>query len=455
MQRENPQPPSDYRPAPKPSYDLIKDNRTRWNSWFDAAVRALELRNAIDDFVDEQLNDYNLALSRFNTRRSQGRKPPKVPSLVHDRLTNDNWHVIARYVEVLRPCKQATMKLQGNVKTTAKRGAVKGAIWQVLPVYNEMLSAFEDSRVVTQPAVNQASQDHPSPAPSQSYTPSPQPRRTTRSSQHASTATICDNSDSNSPQDGEARASPDNKDPEQFEHAPNESQPHFSTAFNRGWQKLDYYFNLTDETPIYRVAVVLHPRMKWRWFDRYWRHHPLWISKAHEVLDELWSEYKHKPVTVVPATAAPASATIEKDEWCDYDALEDLDQMELYEREKSPAYMRDYHSPIPYWIGKLPIWPQLAQMALDIFSTPCMSDEPERVFSEAGNTMQPRRRQMHSDSMQELLCLRSWHSSGTIRLDSHAYEAAVRAAEGASIAEDMAVNTTNSNSIYGDGGDLM
>lgn len=57
----------------------------------------------------------------------------------------------------------------------------------------------------------------------------------------------------------------------------------------------------------------------------------------------------------MPATAALALATAEKDEWCDYDALEELDQMELYEREQPPAYMRDYHSPIPYWIGKLPI----------------------------------------------------------------------------------------------------
>jgi hypothetical protein len=43
-----------------------------------------------------------------------------------------------------------------------------------------------------------------------------------------------------------------------------ESQKHFLTNINLAWQKLDTYFNKTDATPIYRAAVVLHPRLKWR-----------------------------------------------------------------------------------------------------------------------------------------------------------------------------------------------
>jgi hypothetical protein len=46
-------------------------------------------------------------------------------------------------------------------------------------------------------------------------------------------------------------------------------------------------------------------------------------------------------------------------------------------------------------------------MALDIYCTPPMSDEPERVFSIASNTLNPRRRVITEDTVQELLCLRS------------------------------------------------
>jgi hypothetical protein len=46
-------------------------------------------------------------------------------------------------------------------------------------------------------------------------------------------------------------------------------------------------------------------------------------------------------------------------------------------------------------------------MALDIYSTLAMSDEPERVFSIAGNVLSPRRRSLKSEAMQWILCLRS------------------------------------------------
>jgi hypothetical protein len=78
--------------------------------------------------------------------------------------------------------------------------------------------------------------------------------------------------------------------------------------------------------------------------------------------------------------------------------------MELYLREGQPPTISSIDSPIPYWTSKASIWPQLAQLALDMFSTPAMSDEPERVFSMAGNTLSPRRRRLNGDTVQEVLC---------------------------------------------------
>jgi hypothetical protein len=52
------------------SYDLIRDNVTRWNSWFDAAQRALNLRPAIDDYLDEELQDYDTRLRHYHRRGS-------------------------------------------------------------------------------------------------------------------------------------------------------------------------------------------------------------------------------------------------------------------------------------------------------------------------------------------------------------------------------------------------
>ena len=73
--------------------------------------------------------------------------PLKEPTLLLDRLNNDDWQVIAGYLKLLKPLKDATMNLQGNVNTTSKHGRpVKGAIWQVLPIFEEILRAFEEAR---------------------------------------------------------------------------------------------------------------------------------------------------------------------------------------------------------------------------------------------------------------------------------------------------------------------
>ena len=96
-------------------------------------------------------------------------------------------------------------------------------------------------------------------------------------------------------------------------------------------------------------------------------------------------------------------------------------------------------SPIPYWISKLTVWPQLAQMALDVYSTPACSDDPERVFSEGGALLIPRRRQLSGDHVQQILCLRSWQRSGIVALDGALFEQAVRRADGAPISDQLPV----------------
>ena len=77
-----------------------------------------------------------------------------------------------------------------------------------------------------------------------------------------------------------------------------------------------------------------------------------------------------------------------------------MDQLQLYEQEPPSVDLLAFDSPIAYWVQKRKIWPQLARMALDIYSTPAMSDEPERVFSIAGNTLAPRRRCLTGQAMQ-------------------------------------------------------
>jgi hypothetical protein len=76
-------------------------------------------------------------------------------------------------------------------------------------------------------------------------------------------------------------------------------------------------------------------------------------------------------------------------------------------------------------------------MALDVYSTPACSDEPERVFSNGSALLIPRRRQLSGSHVKEILCSRSWQDSGLIALDAALFEQVIKHADGAPIAEDL------------------
>jgi hypothetical protein len=128
----------------------------------------------------------------------------------------------------------------------------------------------------------------------------------------------------------------------------NDQAIHFSSAINAGWQKLEFYYNQSDVTPIYRAAVLLHPRMKWRWCEKYWRSKPDWIADCRASIAKLWSQYKDKPIRFTTTSASAARiATIPQDEWSSL-GTDDLDQLQLYEMEPYTDDYLAFDSPIPY-----------------------------------------------------------------------------------------------------------
>ena len=143
-----------------------------------------------------------------------------------------------------------------------------------------MISAFEQARERYLPKAtlsyrSQQADSQPSTPSSPLATPSPTPVRTIRSSQSIPIPRTSAPTDSPTSQNElvvskeQISELGDAEDDEMLE-----SQKHFSTNINLGWQKMDNYFNKTDATPIYRAAVVLYPRLKWHWFEKYWAKKP-------------------------------------------------------------------------------------------------------------------------------------------------------------------------------------
>jgi hypothetical protein len=43
---------------------------------------------------------------------------------------------------------------------------------------------------------------------------------------------------------------------------------------NAVWAKIDHYYQLLDETPIYYTALALHPGYSWEYFEEQWADRP-------------------------------------------------------------------------------------------------------------------------------------------------------------------------------------
>jgi hypothetical protein len=72
-----------------------------------------------------------------------------------------------------------------------------------------------------------------------------------------------------------------------------------------------------------------------------------------------------------------------------------------------------------------------------------MSDEPERVFSIAGHLLSPRRRKIKGESVEQLLCLRSWSNSKIIILDQTRIGDAIAACVGDDDDDEDVIMNTN------------
>lgn len=177
---------------------------------------------------------------------------------------------------------------------------------------------------------------------------------------------------------------------------------YFRLNIDAGWQKLNNYYTMLENTPAYVAAVVLNPRYRWEWIETVWAARPEWVVNAKRQVQELWeSEYKHLPVSTSPEevldegenVVEPPPKRIKRDggfddwllhlhvarprsrvddeysHWIQSPLDKNLDQLEL---------------PINYWNAHRTRYPRLSRMATDLLSVPAMSSEVERVFSLAG-----------------------------------------------------------------------
>ncbi|KAI1663169.1 Dimer-Tnp-hAT dimerization containing protein [Pyrenophora tritici-repentis] len=308
----------------------VKPVVTRWNSYYAAFQRATQLQAAYNSYAEHHISRVALDNRRAIQHNS---KRPDAPSWMRSTgLTAADWAVIAEYQDCLQPLKLATERLEG----CSKAGNF-GAIYEVIPVFEYVLSALE------------------------------------------------------------ARTRP-------YERS-----------------KANNYYNKLDDSPVYYAAVCLHPYYKY-YCENSWADKPEWLTTANAGFKQLWQQYK-------PSCQRPPSrtSTITIASGID-DVIESFTRRnsnkekaahdDEYERWKTQEpewsreqYLGDGH-PVVYWIQMRSKYPCLSQFAIDILTIPASSSDCERLFSELGDLLEPKRRAMGSELLAALQLVRSWVRAG-------------------------------------------
>ncbi|RKK76034.1 hypothetical protein BFJ71_g17028 [Fusarium oxysporum] len=182
--------------------------------------------------------------------------------------------------------------------------------------------------------------------------------------------------------------------------------PIMAPMYNSGWAKLDKYYRLTDESPAYVAAIVLHPSHKWHYIQENWKKE--WAESSKKLMETLWNDYK--PVeSPLPLCEVPSTTTNEFLNWRNKHLQPSLVTDE-YERYCNSERVYGFTSALAWWLEETQQknYPNLSKMAVDILSIPAMSAEPERLFSGAKITITDRRNRLGSDVVEALECLKSW-----------------------------------------------
>jgi hypothetical protein len=207
-------------------------------------------------------------------------------------------------------------------------------------------------------------------------------------------------------------------------------EDHYKLAINLGWSKLNKYYTKLNNTPAYYAAVKLHPQLK-NYCRSAWKHKQKeWIEPSEATFQQLWRQYHDLPIAPYGSSSpyppsVPYDSTFNddierhiygdsdrsigpRDEYCEWAQIAPVGKGD-------PAIA----DPIGYWMNRRQQYPRLSRFALDILSIPASSAECERLFSELGDLLEPRRSSLSSDTIAATQCIKNWNRNGLIPARKH------------------------------------
>ena len=86
---------------------------------------------------------------------------------------------------------------------------------------------------------------------------------------------------------------------DKINYDPDNYSAHYCAGIDAAYCKLIKYFDLTDKTPTYRAAMVLHPAYKMDYFEQVWADQKEWLAACRRDVKSLYQKYANSYVAEV------------------------------------------------------------------------------------------------------------------------------------------------------------
>ncbi|POW22791.1 hypothetical protein PSHT_00837 [Puccinia striiformis] len=200
--------------------------------------------------------------------------------------------------------------------------------------------------------------------------------------------------------------------------------PALRNACRLGLKITNKYYSLTDNSPLYRIAIILHPSFRDEYFKlANWE--PEWITEAIRLAREMWvSFYKPKPVESTPSSSSSnnrpktsmlaglGSAAAARGGILSSDPLDIWLAGGLILDGDEPV------NPLKWWSQQKRAGNNhggLVQMALDVLSCPATSVDVERAFSFGRDYVSSKRHRLSSESLSRGMTVAFYSKNGLIK----------------------------------------
>ncbi len=391
--------------------ELMQNNETRWNSTFLMIQRAIRKRDQITLFItylDAQTTD------------------PKLRVPAQDHLSPQDWLLLAEIQSLLKPLYEITMRCQG----WAKEGRY-GALWEVMIGMEYLLNFFEEQKLMFTSCDDtpEAAGDY------QAAITSSMALHAVLSLVMPVESPVADCLAERSAQQAKRHTQPsiesreharghDSATSSHLEPLDDDHRRYIQVSINNCWSKLNEYYTLLEQSPLYPASVILHPRWNVSWLEANWTSHEqlIWLRDAkRNVREHFEAHYPSVESSIVTGAMLPRPIRKEEpsqfDQWIqshDRHMLEEADELGTYMRQG--PIRRDNINPIQWWKDHQDEYPRLSRFALDILAIPAMAVDPERTFSTAKLTITSQRHCLHPDVVEEIQCMRNWLGQHAITL---------------------------------------